>query len=110
MTQRRVAVTGLGIISALGHNLAEVWEAMRTGRPAISAIASVDTSSLRFKNGAEVRNYDPAQHFDSGQVVLLDRFAQFAVIAARQALADATDERASVLDGLERLGGGRVGP
>src|SRR5437763_5209007 len=89
MTQRRVAVTGLGIISALGTNLAEVWEAMRTGRPAISAIASVDTSSLRFKNGAEVRNYDPAQHFDSGQDVLLDRFAQFAVIAARQALADA---------------------
>ena len=89
MTQRRVAVTGLGIICALGNNLAEVWEAMRTGRPAISAIASVDTSNLRFKNGAEVRNYDPAQHFDSGQAALLDRFAQFAVIAARQALADA---------------------
>ena len=89
MTQRRVAVTGLGIICALGNNLAEVWEAMRMGRPAISAIALVDTSSLRFKNGAEVRNYDPARHFDSGQAALLDRFAQFAVIAARHALADA---------------------
>src|SRR5436305_1311048 len=89
MTQRRVAVTGLGIICALGNNLAEVWEAMRMGRPAISAIALVDTSSLRFKNGAEVRNYDPTRHFDSGQAVLLDRFAQFAVIAARQAVADA---------------------
>lgn len=89
MTQRRVAVTGLGIISALGNNLAENWEAMRAGKSAISPIQGVDVSSLRFKNGAEVHGYDPAAHFQSGEIALLDRFAQFAVIAARQALADA---------------------
>jgi len=89
MTQHRVAVTGLGIISAPGNNLSEVWEAMCGGESAISPIQSVDTSNLRFKNGAEVRNYDPAAHFESGEISLLDRFAQFAVIAARQALADA---------------------
>ena len=89
MTQRRVAVTGLGIISALGNNLAESWDAMRAGKSAIAPIGLVDTSNLRFKNGAEVHGYDPAAHFQSGEVSLLDRFAQFAVIAARQALADA---------------------
>ena len=89
MTQRRVAVTGLGIISALGNNLAENWETMRAGKSAISSIQGIDISNLRFKNGAEVRGYDPAGHFQSGEITLLDRFAQFAVIAARQALADA---------------------
>lgn len=89
MMQRRVAVTGLGIISALGNNLAENWETMRAGKAGISSIQGVDISNLRFKNGAEVRGYDPAAHFQSGEIALLDRFAQFALIAARQALADA---------------------
>ncbi|PYP84898.1 MAG: beta-ACP synthase [Candidatus Angelobacter sp. Gp1-AA117] len=89
MTQRRVAVTGLGIISALGNHLGDAWEAIRFGKSAIAPIGLVDTSNLRFKNGAEVHGYDPAAHFDSGEITLLDRFAQFAVIAARQALADA---------------------
>src|SRR5256714_779226 len=86
MTQRRVAITGAGIISALGNNLAENWSAMREGRSGIGPITSLDTANLRFKNGAEVRGYDPAQHFDPGQSDLMDRFAQFAVIAAREAL------------------------
>jgi nodulation protein E len=49
----------------------------------------VDVSEFRFQNGAEVRGYDPAQHFEAAQSDLLDRFAQFALIAARQAVRDA---------------------
>lgn len=88
MVAQRVGVTGLGVICALGHNVREVWTALREGRSGIAPMQSVDLSQLRFQNGAEVRQYDPDGHFDPGQVALLDRFAQFALIAAREALRD----------------------
>jgi len=89
MAPRRVAVTGLGVISALGHDIGSFWEALSAGCPGIARIQSVDLSRLRFQNGAEVRGYDPARHFKPAQADLLDRFAQFALIAARQAVRDA---------------------
>ena len=88
MPPRRVAVTGLGIISPLGHNIAENWDALRAGRCAIGPIESVDCSTLRFQNGAEVRGYDPLAHFQGGKDTQIDRFAQFAVVAAREAMRD----------------------
>ncbi len=88
MPARRVAVTGLGAICALGHDVAEVWKALAEGRSGIGRIEAVDVSALRFGNGAEVRGYDPAQHFDAGRLDLLDRFAQFALVAARAAFRD----------------------
>jgi len=86
MPRRRVAITGMGIICALGRNQQEVWAALRAGRPGIGPIESVDISGLRFRNGAEVRGYDTAAYFDGNRAALLDRFAQFALIAAREAL------------------------
>jgi nodulation protein E len=88
MAARRVAITGLGIISPLGLNLAENWESLREGRCAIQPIQSVDCSNLRFRNGAEVRGYDASQHFSEGKDQYIDRFAQFSVVAAREALED----------------------
>jgi nodulation protein E len=88
MAKRRVAITGLGIISPLGLNLADSWDSLRSGRPAIGQIQSVDCSTLRFQNGAEVRGYDPLKYFEGGKEAYLDRFAQFSVIAAREALGD----------------------
>jgi len=89
MAPRRVAVTGLGVVSALGHDVPCFWNALCAGRCGIARIESVDVSGLRFQNGAEVRNYDPTQHFEPAQAERLDRFAQFALIAARQAVRDA---------------------
>src|SRR5437588_1656833 len=86
---RRVAVTGLGVICSLGHRVGPFWEALVAGRPGISDIKSVDTTTLRFHRGAEVADFDPTQHFDKSQCDLMDRFAQFAVIAAREAVSDA---------------------
>jgi len=86
MTARRVAITGLGIISPLGLNLAETWESLRVGRSAIGPIKSVDCSNLRFQNGAEVHGYDPTKHFESGKEDYIDRFAQFSIVAAREAM------------------------
>jgi nodulation protein E len=86
MAPRRVAITGLGIISPLGLNLEENWKSLSEGRPAIGPIKSADCSTLRFKNGAEVTGYDPAKHFEGGKDAYIDRFAQFSVVAAREAL------------------------
>ncbi|HEY5163810.1 MAG TPA: beta-ketoacyl-[acyl-carrier-protein] synthase family protein [Terriglobales bacterium] len=85
----RVAITGLGVICGLGKNVGEFWHNAINGRSGIQKIQSVDTSKLRFQSGAEVRDYDPAKHFDGGRQDLLDRFAQFAVVAAREAITDA---------------------
>jgi len=88
MAPRRVAITGLGIICPLGLNLADTWESLREGRPAIGPIRGADCSTLRFQNGAEVRGYDPLKHFEGGKDAYIDRFAQFSVVAAREAMRD----------------------
>jgi nodulation protein E len=86
---RRVAVTGLGVISALGHTAGEFWQALAAGRSGIAPLEAVDPTLLRFPNAAEVRNYAPAHYFDEKELSVLDRFAQFGVIAAREAIAAA---------------------
>ena len=96
MSQRRIAITGLGTICALGLNAAETWESLRAGRPAIGPFEDAELAPLRFHNGAAVRNYDPSAHFTPTSLDHMDRFAQFAVIAAREAARDSgitwTDE------------------
>lgn len=89
MERRRVVVTGLGVISALGHNQDEFWRSLLQCRPGIAPIEGVDRTQLRFQNAAEVRGFKTDEHFDSRQALLLDRFAQFALVAAREAVAAA---------------------
>jgi nodulation protein E len=84
---RRVAITGMGAICALGHDASATWTAMREGRPAIGPITNIPTELLTIKVAAEVRGYDPLAHFESKRLVLLDRVSQFALIAAREAVA-----------------------
>jgi nodulation protein E len=88
MADRRVAITGLGAICASGLDVASSWSAIRQGIPSIGQITSVDTAKLRFQNGAEVHGYDPGAYFEGSKQDHLDRFAQFAVVAAREAMAD----------------------
>jgi nodulation protein E len=87
--QHRVAVTGAGVISALGHNCGEFWQALAAGRPGIQPLQAVDRGLLRFPNGAEVQGFDPSRYFEEKEIGLLDRFAQFGVVAAREAIAQA---------------------
>ena len=61
---RRVAVTGAGVVSALGVGLPPFWTALRTGTPGIGPIRAVDCSTLKFSNGAEVPDFDPLRYFD----------------------------------------------
>ena len=84
----RVAVTGIGVISALGLDRESFWNALSEGRSGIGPLEAVDRTLLRFQNVAEVRGYNPASYFDEKEIGLLDRFAQFNVVAAREAVAD----------------------
>ena len=86
---RRVAITGAGAISALGRNTKEFAESLREGRGGIGQIESTGVASLRFQNGAEVKNYSHQPYFEDRRADFMDRFAQFAVIAAREAVQDA---------------------
>ena len=82
----RVVVTGVGAISALGRDAGEFTRALVEGRCGIVPIQSADCSTLRFRNGAEVPAYDHRPYFDDKRADFIDRFAQFAVIAAREAV------------------------
>ena len=89
MPERKIVVTGIGVVSALGCSVASFWNALRNGRSGIRPLGSVPPGTLRFPNGAEVVGYEPADHFDEKQLGVLDRFAQFGVTAARAAVRDA---------------------
>jgi nodulation protein E len=103
---RRVVVTGLGVICALGRDRGEFWASLAAGRGGVGPLVGVDGAQLRIATGAQVRDFDPESCFDPRRVALLDRFAQFGLIAAREAVADAgvrwerrRGERAAVVMG-----------
>jgi nodulation protein E len=89
---RRVAITGLGTICALGRDTAGFAASLREGRSGIGPIQSTGTTQMRFRNGAEVADYTHQPYFDDRRADFMDRFAQFAVIAAREAVAGAQVE------------------
>ena len=86
---RRVAITGIGVIAGPGRTTCEFWKSLLEGRSAIGPLETVDCSALRFQNGAEVRGYSHQPYFEDRRADFMDRFAQFAVIAAREAVTDA---------------------
>ncbi len=93
---KRVVITGIGVVSALGNNTADFWDALSHGRPGIGPITKVDTSSLRYHNAAEVKGFIPEEHFEERLLPWLDPFAQYGMVAAREAITDSgiefTDE------------------
>jgi nodulation protein E len=90
MATRRVVITGLGVVSALGHRVPDFWAALSAGRSGIAPLQRVDRTKLRFQNAAEVRSFNPLDYLDEKRADMLDRFAQFALVAAREAVTDAS--------------------
>lgn len=86
--RRRVVVTGMGVISALGLEVDTFWENIKKGKSGVSFIESFDTTEFATKIGAEVKDFVPTDYLEKKDVRHMDRFTQFAVVAARQALAD----------------------
>jgi 3-oxoacyl-[acyl-carrier-protein] synthase II len=87
--RRRVVVTGLGAVTPLGEDVDSTWESMLAGRSGIGQIQQFDTTGYRTTIGGEVPGWDPEQHFDRREVRRIDRFAQFFLVAVRQAMQQA---------------------
>jgi len=85
---RRVAITGLGTVTALGTDVKAFWQALCNGRSGIGPIEQFDTSAFRVRFGGEVKNFQPETFLDAKAARRLDRFAQFALIAAISAVKD----------------------
>ncbi len=98
---RRVAVTGLGVVSPLGDDAAQTFASASAGRSAIRRFEAPYAGRLNGPLAAEVRGFDGAAHFEPAKLRMLDRVSQFALVAARQALADAGSDGGDVLAGLE---------
>ena len=85
--ERRVVITGAGVVTPLGPDVETTWAAMVAGRSGVGPIRSFDASGLPVRIAAEVRDFSPADHFGVRDARRIDRFAQLGLVAARQALA-----------------------
>jgi nodulation protein E len=83
----RVVVTGWGIVSPIGQTAASFWSSLVRGTSGIAEATLIPTDQLTNKVVAEVKDFDPHRHFDDRQFAMLDRVSQFAVVAAREAIA-----------------------
>ena len=87
--RKRVVITGLGCISPLGHDPQTLWENIQAGRSGVGPITFYDASEFSTRIAAEVKGFDPVSAFSSREARRMDRFSQFAVVAARQAIKNA---------------------
>lgn len=86
--EKRVVVTGLGAISAIGNTVDEFWNGIKEGKCGIDKITLFDTEGYKVKLAGEVKGYLPEEHFEKKEAKRLDRFVQFAIVAAREAVKD----------------------
>ena len=89
MELKRVVVTGLGTINPIGNNVAEYWESLKNGVSGSDMIRQFDASKFKTRFACEVKNFDPKAHFDRKEIRKLDLYAQYALIAAKEAVGDA---------------------
>lgn len=83
----RVVITGTGVVSAIGKNTEEFWQGLIQGKNGISEISTFDTSDYKVSLAAEVKDFQPENYLDRKEVRHMDRFCQFAVVAAEEAMA-----------------------
>lgn len=83
---RRVVVTGLGAITPVGNNAKDTWESLKNGKNGIETITLFDTEKFKAKLAAEVKGFEPKDYLEVNDVLRTDRYAQFAVAAAQQAV------------------------
>ncbi|MDH3442917.1 MAG: beta-ketoacyl-[acyl-carrier-protein] synthase II, partial [Deltaproteobacteria bacterium] len=87
--ERRVVITGLGAVSAIGIGRDNYWEALKAGRSGIKKISSFDTTSYPCNIAGEISEFDPADFMSTQQSRRIDRFAQLAIAAAKLGIEDA---------------------
>ena len=83
---RRVVVTGMSVVTALGSNLPEFWERLCAGKSGVSRLERFDCSDFKVNFGGEVKDFKPEEHFEGKEARRLDRFSQFALASAQKAV------------------------
>ncbi|MDE6240156.1 MAG: beta-ketoacyl-ACP synthase II, partial [Muribaculaceae bacterium] len=98
MELKRVVVTGLGALSPLGNDVATTWDNAKNGVSGAGPITHFDASKFKTQFACEVKDFDPNAHFDRKKQRQLDLYAQYAIVAARQAVEDAGLENEGAVD------------
>lgn len=98
MELKRVVITGLGAVTPLGNDVETTWEAAKNGKSGAGPITHFDASKFKTQFACEVKGFNPDEHFDRRKARQLDLYAQYALVAARQAVADSGLEDAANLD------------
>jgi 3-oxoacyl-[acyl-carrier-protein] synthase II len=88
MEFKRVVITGVGAITPIGNNVEEYWKNLMDGVSGSNLITHFDASKFKTRFACEVKNFDPSQYFDRKEARKLDLFAQYALVAAEQAMQD----------------------
>jgi 3-oxoacyl-[acyl-carrier-protein] synthase II len=102
MQQKRVVVTGLGALTPLGNTVKEFWTNLIDGKSGAAPIAKFDTTKFKTKFACEIKNYNPLDHFEKGEIRKMDPFSQYALVSTAEAIKD------SGLD-LDKIDKTRVG-
>ena len=100
--ERRVVITGLGAITPIGNNVEEFWNGIKQGKCGIDQITEFDASNYKVKLAGEVKKYNPEEHFERKEAKRMDKFSQFAIIAAREAWKDSGLDKEK--ENMERIG------
>ena len=102
MSKRRVVITGLGILSPLGNDLASTWDGIKAGRSGIGPITHFDASTFPTRIAGEVKDFDPAAFIGPKDIKKMDPFVHYGVAAGLMAIQDAGLDIAN--DEAERIG------
>lgn len=86
---RRVVVTGLGAVTPIGNSVSEMWSSVEEGRCGIAPITLYDTTDRKVTLAAEVKDFNPEEKLDKKELRKMDRYTQFAMVAAKEAMEDA---------------------
>lgn len=86
--KRRVVITGLGAITPIGNNIDSFWEGIKLGKNGIDEISLFNAENLKVKMASEVKDFDPCNFIDKKEAKRMDRYTQFAVIAAEESIKD----------------------
>ena len=88
MQMRRVVVTGLGALTPIGNTVSEYWNGLATGKSGAAPITRFDATKFRTRFAAELKGYNPEQHFERKEARKMDPFAQYAMVVCEEALKD----------------------
>ena len=100
--ERRVVITGLGAVTPIGNNTNDFWEGIKEGKCGIDEITRFDVTNFKVKLAAELKDFNAEDYFDRREAKRLDRFSQYAMVAAREAWNDSGLDKET--ENMERVG------